>query len=239
MVVWGGAGSTGGPIQTGGSYDPVADAWTSTSGVGTPAARYDHTAVWTGRSVVVWGGYNGTFNGFFGDGGRYDPAADTWSPVSIASAPAPRRLHLGAWTGSEMIVWGGLAASGTLGTGGAYSIDLAPPAGSPSLAGSRSGSDAVFVWAPIAGATAYDAVQGGLRSLRNGVGDFTASVLACLANDDGATSVVSSGAPVAGDGFWVLVRGSGCGGAGTYDEGSASQQGSRDAEIAASALACP
>jgi len=82
-------------------------------------------------------------------------------------------------------------------------------------------------------------VQGGLLSLRSGGGDFTASVLACLANDDPATSVIASGTPAGGDGFWILVRGEGCGGVGTYDEGSPSQQGSRDAEIAASGAACP
>jgi N-acetylneuraminic acid mutarotase len=239
MIVWGGAASTGGPINSGGVYDPVADTWTATSTTGAPSARYDHTAVWTGRSVVVWGGYNGAFNGYLGDGGRYDPATDTWATVSLTGAPTPRRLHFGVWTGSEMIVWGGLGASGTLGTGGAYAIDAAAPAGSPALTVSRSGSDAVFAWAPLLGATAYDAVEGGLLSLRSSGGDFTSSVLTCLANDDSATSVAASGTPTPGDGFWVLVRGEGCGGIGTYDEGSASQQGSRDAEIAASANACP
>ena len=43
----------------------------------------------------------------------------------------------------------------------------------------------------------------------------------------------------AGDGFWCLVRGNNCARAGTYDEGAASQSGSRDAEIGAAPLACP
>jgi hypothetical protein len=43
----------------------------------------------------------------------------------------------------------------------------------------------------------------------------------------------------AGQGFWYLVRAESCGGNASYNSGSPSQIGSRDAEIAASANACP
>ena len=42
-----------------------------------------------------------------------------------------------------------------------------------------------------------------------------------------------------GFGVWIVVRGDNCVGTGTFDEGSASQQGMRDGGIAASANACP
>ena len=46
--------------------------------------------------------------------------------------------------------------------------------------------------------------------------------------------------PSAGAGLFYLVRpANACSGNGTYDEGSASQQGSRDAEINAAGGACP
>jgi hypothetical protein len=41
---------------------------------------------------------------------------DTWSGMSAAGAPAPRSGHSAIWTGSEMIVWGGIG----LNSGGRY-----------------------------------------------------------------------------------------------------------------------
>src|SRR5438552_7897443 len=51
-----------------------------------------------------------------------DPCTDdTWTPTSIANAPAAREYHTAVWTGSEMIVWGGEDFSGSLvNTGGRY-----------------------------------------------------------------------------------------------------------------------
>jgi len=51
--------------------------------------------------------------------------------------------------------------------------------------------------------------------------------------------VADATVPATGAGFWYLVRGGNCGGAGSYNEPAASQSGSRDGEIAASASACP
>ena len=36
---------------------------------------------------------------------------DTWTPTTLTNAPAGRFAHTAVWTGSEMIVWGGLMAS--------------------------------------------------------------------------------------------------------------------------------
>src|SRR5439155_392223 len=33
---------------------------------------------------------------------------DTWAPINSAGAPEGRSLHTAVWTGSEMIVWGGI-----------------------------------------------------------------------------------------------------------------------------------
>ena len=46
-----------------------------------------------------------------GTGGRYDPAADTWSLTSMTNAPTNRYGHTAVWTGSEMIVFGGIGTS--------------------------------------------------------------------------------------------------------------------------------
>jgi hypothetical protein len=285
MIVWGGSASGGGVINTGGRYNPATDTWSGISGVGDPQARYDHTAVWTGHVMIVWGGYNGLFNGVLADGGRYDPALETWTATSVASVATARRLHTAVWTGSQMIVWGGLGVIGTLDIGGAYSLGqtvdddgdgfsecagdcndgnaavhpgateicdgldndcdgtpddgIVPPTGSASLGLAKSGTDTVVSWAPLSGATSYDAVEGSLPSLLGSGGNFQTAVLACVGDNLAETSVTTTTLPAPGSGFWLLVRGSNCAGTGTYDEGSGSQQGSRDAEIAASGLACP
>jgi hypothetical protein len=67
----------------------------------TIAGRHQHTAVWTGREMVVWGGNEGT-----ADGAAYDPTADTWRTVA-SGGPAGKVGHGAAWTGSRMMVWGG------------------------------------------------------------------------------------------------------------------------------------
>jgi N-acetylneuraminic acid mutarotase len=46
---------------------------------------------------------------------------DTWTPTTTSNAPIRRAVHTAIWTGSEMIVWGGLFDSPTgLNTGGRY-----------------------------------------------------------------------------------------------------------------------
>src|SRR5439155_7736454 len=93
------------------------DTWTATSTTGAPAGRANHTAVWTGTEMIVWGGRD--FSSFFNTGGRYNPGTDSWTATSTTSAPAARQQHTAVWTGSEMIVWGGVGGcSGVKNDGG-------------------------------------------------------------------------------------------------------------------------
>jgi hypothetical protein len=99
----------------------IDDTWTATSTSNAPDARTFHTAVWTGSEMIVWGGQGGTGITFFNTGGRYHPSVDSWTPTSTTNAPEARRLHTAVWTGSEMIVWGGVNESGDVRqTGGRY-----------------------------------------------------------------------------------------------------------------------
>ena len=121
MVVWGGNSYDGSshPLGDGGIYDPVLDTWTSTATNGAPAARYDHTTVWTGTEMIVWGGFNVPGNTWFGDGGRYNPVSNSWTATTGLNAPSARYAHVAVWTGTEMIVWGGYGG-GYFNTGGRY-----------------------------------------------------------------------------------------------------------------------
>jgi len=117
MVVWGGAvygGQAGGSyFNSGGIYDLASDSWTTTSTAGAaPTSRYQHTAVWSGPKMIVWGGFQGYSQGgafvqaYVNSGGLYDPATDSW--VSTAGmVPTARYLHTAVWTGARVIVWGG------------------------------------------------------------------------------------------------------------------------------------
>ena len=143
MIVWGGANS-GGSFNTGGRYNPSSNSWTATNTFGAPVARYNHTAVWTGSQMIVWGGITpaptptppphpspsptpsptptGTPT-LPGTGGRYDPITDGWIATSTTNAPDARNSHTAVWTGSEMIVWGGVGAD-YFNTGGRYNPSI-------------------------------------------------------------------------------------------------------------------
>jgi N-acetylneuraminic acid mutarotase len=114
MIVWG--GWNGDDVARdyalhGGRYDPVHDRWRPISDVGAPEPREDHTAIWTGREMIVWGGVRR--DGPDGErrqlasGGRYDPATDTWTAITMDEAPTPREDDVVVWTGAQMLVWGG------------------------------------------------------------------------------------------------------------------------------------
>ena len=101
-----------------GTWQPIADAPIQ--------GRQDHVAVWTGTEMIVWGGLPGptkaddvrTSNGM--EGAAYDPASGTWRSLAPASIVG-RERPAAAWTGREMLVWGGTSWSGApAGDGAAY-----------------------------------------------------------------------------------------------------------------------
>lgn len=72
--------------------------------------RFDHSAVWTGKEMIVWGGQGqnpARANVSNAEGAAYDPVTHQWRRL----APSPlgqRECHVAEWTGAEMIVLGGL-----------------------------------------------------------------------------------------------------------------------------------
>jgi N-acetylneuraminic acid mutarotase len=94
------------------------DTWAATAIA--PFKRADHTAVWTGSEMIVWGGVDNVV-GYSNSGGRYYPSTDSWTATSLTNAPDRRVGHPAVWTGSEMIVWGGFGSNFVpLNTGGRY-----------------------------------------------------------------------------------------------------------------------
>ena len=149
MIVWGGRWGWGGYdlLDTGGRYDPVTDSWLATSTTAAPLHRSNHTAVWTGSEMLVWGGSCEHGVPSCNNGGRYNPATDVWRPLSNLAAPVGHVTHAAVWTGTEMIVWGGNDnASLPVNMGGRYnpSTDLWTPTSTLSAPAARSGPTAVW-----------------------------------------------------------------------------------------------
>src|SRR5438309_3817687 len=69
--------------------------------------------------MIVWGGYNSGSS--LNTGGRYNPCTDSWTATNTTNAPAARRYHTAVWTGSDVIVWGGVGSGPiALNSGGRY-----------------------------------------------------------------------------------------------------------------------
>jgi len=145
MIVHGGI-ANGEDLAGGGRYDPVADFWTPIPLTDLrPSPRMRHASVWTGNEMIVWGGTASTPTN---TGARFNPATDSWSPMSTSGAPASASFSP-VWTGSVMIVWNGIS-------GGRYdpianawtpiSMLYAPGAGSAVWTG-----DVMIVWNGSAG----------------------------------------------------------------------------------------
>lgn len=207
MIVWGGTEfGTGVHFNTGGRYNPATDSWQSTEVTGAPSARIIHKAVWTGSEMVVWGGwFYGSPSVYFDTGGRYNPVTNTWQPTSTINAPAARTWHTAVWTGSEMIVWGGVAGTSSLSphysTGGRYNpaTDTWSPTNTAGAPGARDRHTAVWtggemiIWGGYLASTGTYTPTGGRYCVSSDPGfNFVAAPSSLTAGQNGnSTSVVT------------------------------------------------
>ncbi len=111
LIVFGGQNAST-IFGDGGRYNPAADVWNPLPAAGAPGPRIFHSAVWTGAEMIIWGGENAA--GWLSDGAKYNPSTNSWSPVpspaGVLSVPSRGRCAT-VWTGSRMIVWGGVGAT--------------------------------------------------------------------------------------------------------------------------------
>ena len=126
LVVWGGLLHGGTRSSgTGGRFDPDGRTWKPLPTEGAPVSSRALQAVWTGTQMIVWGGAHlegdSQVNIGLKTGARYDPNTDSWQPTALDGAPDGRMYYASAWTGGELIVWGGGdQKSGNMSTGGRY-----------------------------------------------------------------------------------------------------------------------
>jgi hypothetical protein len=92
-------------INSGGRYDPATDTWAATTTTGAPSARLEHTAVWTGSRMIVWGGCRFRTTparppALGNSGGMYDPSTEHMAGHVDRPARPPRAPDTHAvWTG--------------------------------------------------------------------------------------------------------------------------------------------
>lgn len=122
MLVWGEIS------RTGSRYYPQTNSWVPISTVNAPAP-FNSRVVWTGAEMLVLGIMNSALAG-----GHYTPATDSWTALTVTPEapgqlvfPVPRARDRGfslVWTGSELILWGGMGeSSGYYNIGGRYRPD--------------------------------------------------------------------------------------------------------------------
>jgi N-acetylneuraminic acid mutarotase len=131
-----------------------------------PMARDGQVGVWTGTDLLVWGGV------LFRPetGGRYNPATDSWHPISNANAPSWRTGHNVVWTGAELIVWGGWGGSfsdNVFNTGGRYNplTDTWTATSLTNAPAARSGATAVWTGSEM---IVWGGGSGGFTQLNTG-----------------------------------------------------------------------
>ncbi len=185
MIVWGGQNALGEQINSGGVYDPAADSWSATAAVPVPAAtRQQHTAVWAGTEMWIYGGLGDAViglivDGFFPTGAvrgglRYDPGANVWGVLPDTLQPSSRDRHTAVYDGTQIIVFGGYNGTTENSTGhrvGATAIQWEPLGGTPPEAR----RDHTAVWLADAGSMI---VWGGRTTLGGVIGTgavYTAS----------------------------------------------------------------
>lgn len=124
MLVWGGVAEPRSDCYDCGygddaaAYEPKTDSW-RTIPAGPLSGRVEHTAVWTGDSMIVYGGSAPGGGPGKEDGAVYDSRAGTWSVLPDPPIKG-RYRHAVVWNGREMIVWGGQNPNGQGFSDGAF-----------------------------------------------------------------------------------------------------------------------
>lgn len=90
--------------------------WKPISTVAPPGSRLNHSAVWTGDKMLIWGGQGGA--GFLNTGSSYRLSTNTWSAIN--NTTSPRARHRAEWVNGKMVVWGGEGNSGLVAQGAIY-----------------------------------------------------------------------------------------------------------------------
>jgi N-acetylneuraminic acid mutarotase len=98
----------------GAAYNPKTDTWRTLSIDNAPSPRSNHAVVWTGTEMVIWGGESTGATSIddmraLNDGFSYNPTTDSWRKLSSKEAPKGNYDMQFDWSGTELLLWGGVA----------------------------------------------------------------------------------------------------------------------------------
>nr|MBP6695097.1 PKD domain-containing protein [Saprospiraceae bacterium] len=85
MIIWGGLSTSGNiPLNDGAIYNPETDTWRSMDGTNAPLPTNAHSAIWTGKEMIIYGGILWATNTFVGTdtGSKYNITTDTWESIT-------------------------------------------------------------------------------------------------------------------------------------------------------------
>src|SRR5262245_36919352 len=208
LALWGATAEA--PQERGAWYELDTDRWWPLTAMPALAPRAGAAIAWTGDELLIWGGARAGkrhHRAWFGDGARLGGDGQ-WRRMASADGPSPRVPHA-AWTGDELVIWGG-AAKRALSGGAAYRPDddtwrslsaQAEPAARGHAYAAWSGSE-LCVWGgvdehapgfrgePLRDGAAYDPRADAWRALAPLPGPIAASAVA----PGGALVVASAGA---------------------------------------------
>ena len=121
VIIGGYSDNESASVASAASYDPRTDVWKTFEVPAAFGARHDALAVWTGKEVLIWGGFRkvGNSTEWIYDGALLDPQTGSWkliakptwwTPVVSTWEFDPRQSLI--WTGDKAIIWGGVDPDG-------------------------------------------------------------------------------------------------------------------------------
>jgi N-acetylneuraminic acid mutarotase len=108
VLLWGGKKLDGTQERSGALFDPVANAWKPVATSAAPERSKEQGWAWTGAFLYTFGSRDDAEIQVASEFHRYDPASNAWAPVLADGAPSPRSNPFVVWTGTHLLVWGGL-----------------------------------------------------------------------------------------------------------------------------------
>lgn len=117
--------------------------------LGSSDMRLNHS-VWTGTKWIVWGGRVPGVK-YVGTGAMFDPALNSWTPISGSGAPSARDEFQAVWIGDRMFLYGGINGAGALDGGWLYNpaTDQWSQINSEGSAGKRNRFSAVWTGSEV------------------------------------------------------------------------------------------
>ncbi|HRE63554.1 MAG TPA: kelch repeat-containing protein [Ferruginibacter sp.] len=112
-------------------YNPVTNTWTQLASLNLPSPRFGHSTVYGDGKLFLWGGFEKQLDNSYvkvNSGAYYNLSQNSWHEIPATSgSPDPRANSRIAWTGTEMLIWGGSSESGREGalSGARYSPTVA------------------------------------------------------------------------------------------------------------------